>query len=403
VNVLVISHMYPKNYNPAYGIFVHQQLQALKQEGIHTCVLSPTPWAGFPLTLFLPRWHRYRAVPRAAEVEGITVRYPRYLAFPGGYLFDSSGRRAYRAAAGIFRELLEAQAAESPFDLIHAHTALPDGQAALLASRCFKLPYVLTIHGQDFQQVIHRSPANRRAVEEVLEGAARVFLVSEKLLRLGEKHFPQLSEKFQVISNGINSALILKAPSPLAEAYKGRKIITSVSNLKKTKGITYNLRALKPLVKKHPELLYLIIGDGPERASLEAQVKNLGLKEHVRFLGALENKQVMEYLSFTAIFSLPSYNEGFGVVYLEAAAHGCPLIACRGEGIDGVFRDGESALFVERRDTKSVREALCYLLDNPAKARALGEKARKLVLTHYTWEANARATKEAYDAVLNRE
>jgi len=103
------------------------------------------------------------------------------------------------------------------------------------------------------------------------------------------------------------------------------------------------------------------------------------------------------------IFSLLSWREGFGVVYLEAMAHGKPVIGCQGEGIEDVIAHGKNGLLVKPRDIDSLVEALDFLLSHPEEAKAMGERARKLVLENYTWEKNAEKTIKVYKEVLNGE
>lgn len=101
------------------------------------------------------------------------------------------------------------------------------------------------------------------------------------------------------------------------------------------------------------------------------------------------------------IFILPSWNEAFGVVYLEAMANGKPVIACQGEGIDGIIKDKETGILVKPKDVDSLVKAMDYLLGNPDEARAIGTRARKLVLENYSWEKNAEKTIKVYQEVLN--
>jgi glycosyltransferase involved in cell wall biosynthesis len=98
----------------------------------------------------------------------------------------------------------------------------------------------------------------------------------------------------------------------------------------------------------------------------------------------------MEYMSICNIFSLHSYQETLGLVYLEAMAHGKAVIGCVGQGVDGIIIDGETGLLTKPRDEKGLLCAVDLLLANHDKANEIGQRARKLVLKNYTWEGNAR-------------
>jgi glycosyltransferase involved in cell wall biosynthesis len=121
----------------------------------------------------------------------------------------------------------------------------------------------------------------------------------------------------------------------------------------------------------------------------------------VEFLGQLSHKKVMEYMAVTDIFSLPSWNEAFGVVYIEAMAQGKPVIGCQGEGIEDFVEDGKTGLLAKPKDVDSLVKALDFLLSHPTEAQEIGKRAGDLVLKHYTWEKNAEKTIEVYQEVLN--
>jgi glycosyltransferase involved in cell wall biosynthesis len=194
---------------------------------------------------------------------------------------------------------------------------------------------------------------------------------------------------------------VIRAKSELLSNYKNWRILLSVSRLIKTKGIDFNIYALKSLVNKHKNLLYIIVGDGPERYNLEKLVQLLDLTKYVRFAGAMPYDKVMEYMAICEVFTLPSWQETFGLVYIEAMAHGKPVIAVQGQGVDGIVVHGETGLLVKPRDINSLVEALDFLLSHPDEARAMGERAREVVLANYTWEKNAEKTIAVYREVLN--
>jgi glycosyltransferase involved in cell wall biosynthesis len=96
------------------------------------------------------------------------------------------------------------------------------------------------------------------------------------------------------------------------------------------KGIDYNIKAIQALSKKYPFLNYKIVGDGVEKDRLARLANDLKMNEHIEFLGRKTHQEVMKYMAECDIFSLPSWNEAFGVVYIEAMAHGKPvIIACK--------------------------------------------------------------------------
>lgn len=398
MKVLVVSHMYPSVFNEIAGIFVHQQVKELIKQGCEVKVVSPIPWAPFPIKHLSAKWRAYAAIPNLAHWEGVEIYHPRYISFPKAYLFEYSGHFMHRDIKDLVNKIYD----QFKFDLIQAHVALPDGFAAMLLKQIYNKPLVVTIHGQDLQQTVYTNKQCKKALSKVFAQADRIITVSEKLKNIAFKEFG-FSEKITVINNGITAdKLVFKETeiSELGTEYAGHKTILSVSNLIISKGIDLNLKAIAQLVEKHPKLKYVIIGDGLELSNLRTLMSDLKLNKQVEFLGRLSHELVMKHMAVADIFSLPSWNEGFGVVYVEAMACGKPVIACQGEGIEDVVTDGETGLLVKPKDVDSLVNALDFLLSNPEEAQAIGERAKRLVLENYTWEKNAEKTIKLYEEVL---
>jgi len=394
MRVLVISHMYPSTFNEAAGIFVHDQVKELIRQGCEVKVVSPVPWAPFPLNALSDKWKSYSSIPHQIEWEGVEVYYPRYIAFPRDAFFASSGRRIYL----MFKSLASEVHKHFRFDLIHAHVALPDGSAAVLLGEKLQKPVVVTIHGQDLYRTIHKSTTCKAAISSVFEKAAAVITVSNVLKGLADKNLG-FDSKTRVISNGVALDKV-RSEGAGAERVQGKTIL-SASYLIPRKGIEFNLRAVSRLAVKHPDIRYRVIGGGPETDRLKKLASELGLSGRVEFLGHLSNADVMKHMAEADIFSLPSWDEAFGVVYVEAMAHGRPVIGCKGEGIEDVVEHGKTGLLVIPRDVSSLADAMDFLLDNPDKARAMGEQGKELVLSNFTWEKNAGQIIELYEQVIS--
>ncbi|HUV06628.1 MAG TPA: glycosyltransferase, partial [Spirochaetia bacterium] len=252
---------------------------------------------------------------------------------------------------------------------------------------------------QDFQQTIYRGRRYRKRIEEVIRYSNKTVTVSGKLMRIAEVKLGIDPKKISVIANGIDPGELSLKKSGAGGRYEGRTVILSVSHLERIKGLDLNIRAISHLKDRFPDLYYLIIGEGEERDALELLVKDLHLEDRVEFLGELPHHEAMEYMSCCDIFSLPSWNEGFGVVYLEAMGHGKPVIGCRGEGIDGTVRDRETGMLAEPRSVESLADSMDYLLSNRAEADRIGMNAKKLVLENYTWEKSAQTLLALYGKI----
>src|SRR5680860_159382 len=226
MKVLVLSHMYPSTFNEAAGIFVHEQGRALVAKEIEVKVVSPVPWTPFPINRASKKWNAYSRIPEKAIWDEIEVWYPRYLTFPRAWSFASSGERMYRGIKDTVAEIYR----EFPFDLIHAHVALPDGYAGVLLTQRFKKPLLVTIHGQDLQHTVARNTACRHAVSYVLDSASRTVLVSQKLRQLASKYL-SVRDKLVVVYNGVDPQEVISRPAESINQQEQGPTLLSVSNL----------------------------------------------------------------------------------------------------------------------------------------------------------------------------
>lgn len=391
MKILIISHMYPSSCNPMAGIFVHKQALALKKAGCDIKVVSPVPFAPFPLNVISRKWKEYAKVPKHTVMDGIDVYYPRYLEFPRGFLFHRSGFFMALGIKSTVKKIYES----FKFNIIHANVALPDGYAAMITARDYPVKKLITIHGQDFQNTINKNESCRKALDKALESSDGIITVSSKLRNIVKDK--SYYNKISVVYNGIDIQAVEAEKSVRAD----RINIISVSNLKKTKGIEYNIKALASLVKRYDNLHYYIIGAGEEEANLKGLAESLNITRSISFLGKKQHQEVLKWVAACDIFSLPSYREGFGIAYIEAMSLGIPVIGVKGEGIADIIINKENGLLVERQDINSLKEALSFLIENREKGIEIGEKAKALVLNHFTWKENAEHIVNIYNN-LNR-
>ena len=385
MRVLCLSNLYPNEQNPLRGSFVKAQVSSLAQLGSQVKVVSPVPAAPAPLRFLVKKWRGYAGVPAVVDERQEEGFHPRYLLLPRNLFFEYSGWFYYHGT----RKLIEALRGVWPFDLIHAHTVLPDGYAGMIFSRVFKKPLIITIHGRDLQDTVTRSVRHRKIILEALHSAGVVVNVSQKLAEACRRYLGEHG-KIKVVGNGFNPDELYRGYSPLREKYRERKIILSVGSLRKTKGHDLTLRAFKAVKEQFNQVVLLIIGGGEERENLLNLARELGIGEAVEIIAPLPHNTVMEYMSVCDLFVLPSWSEGFGIVYLEAMAHGKPVIGVKGQGISDVIRSGVNGLLVEPADQGDLASAIFALLKDGGFAGELGARARDTVLREYTWTCSAR-------------
>lgn len=395
MKILYLSNLYPNQLDSVRGSFVRSQVFALAQMDCQPKVVSPVPLAPFPVGVFMRKWQDSHKVPASLVDEGIEVFHPRYLLLPRNLLLQYAGWTYYLATKKLVNRLYR----EWGFELIHAHTAFPDGYAAMLFSRIYKTPFIVTIHGRDLQDIIKRSAGCRKAVLETLRKASAIVNVSQKLSGLCQAYVGQRAN-MNVVGNGIELSDLYTGQSPIRNAYKGQRLILSVGSLKKTKGHDLTLHAFKALKLAFNDIRLLIIGGGEEAKNLQELAHMLNIADSVEFIPPQPHPTVMEYMSVCDLFVLPSWSEGFGIVYLEAMAHGKPVIGVKGQGVEDFVTSGKNGLLVEPLDVEDLAGAMAALLKDKEFAGRLGVNGRETVLTHYTWQDSARKIKDIYSSLL---
>lgn len=396
MKVLIISHLYPSKNNPSYGVFVHEQVKELKKQGCDVTVVSPVKYVPFPLKHVSSKWCKIADIPEQETLDGVKVYHPRYPSFPKNLLFHQSGQLMYLSIRKVIRNLHQLY----KFDMIHAHVALPDGYAAHKISRELNCPFLVTIHGQDFQKTINYNENCKKNIELTLNESAKVILVGSKLKRLLKEAKFNGQINYDIIPNGVDFDRITVTNTKNNYFVSQGPRLLSVSNLYPEKAIDDNLYALKMLTEKYPDVEYNIVGDGPEREKLEALVDELDLGRNVKFLGAFTQKEVFNIMSQCDVFSMPSINEAFGVVYIEAMSLGKPVIGCIGEGPQDIISDKENGFLIERNNVEQLASTLDLLFNNKKLQEEIGRRGKVTVEERFKWEIVAKDIIKEYKKIL---
>jgi len=183
--------------------------------------------------------------------------------------------------------------------------------------------------------------------------------------------------------------------------------ILHVARLVDMKGTRYLIRAFAALARRHSDIDLVVIGDGPLNRALHALAKSLELGRRVRFLGALPHAQVLAWMRKAAMLVLPSVHtatgrvEGLGIVLLEAAATGVPVVAsCVGGIPEGVI-DGQTGFLVPERDIDALSRCMSELLDEPATRLRMGVQARGFVEQRFDIRRQSETLENLYDNVIS--
>jgi glycosyltransferase involved in cell wall biosynthesis len=362
MRVAIVAEFYPRAEDPVLGVWAHRQALAAREAGADVRVfvlhrLVP-PKADFSLGAL----RRKLAQPRRAELDGLEIEYVSFASPPRGPTYGTWGRWAAPALGRALRR--------HAFDLVHAHNAVPAGDAVRRTGRAE--PLVVSVHGGD---VFFTAKKWRAPVEETF-GAARIVLANSAGVAAMVP-----ARDVRVVHLGTDLP-----PAPTA----GGAAVVSVGHLVARKRHADVLRALPPGVP------YEVVGDGPERPALERLARELGAD--VTFHGQLEPARALEVARRCAVFALPSTDEAFGVAYVEAMAAGLPAIGCAGEpGPEEIVRSGGGMRLVPPGDVPALRTAIEECLRDRA---TLGAAARDTVEREFTWRRCGAATVAAYEDAL---
>ena len=349
-----------------------------------------------------------RALDRRGVVQTVVTTRP-----PTAPHLQRFGKHARVLRLGLpvrrFRQLYGLQAAmlapilASRADLVHVHLGedlaiLPVGMAT---AKLHRLPLVLTIHMSlrytlvitDFRSAVLKKLGGlveqwgERSADAVLVITPRVArqLVSEGLEE----------DRVHVVPPGVNPALFT---GPFEDPFPsiGRPRVAFIGRLAPQKGVRTLLEAARLL--RAPGAQILLVGDGPQRPTLEREVRRLGIGDVVHFLGFVSHERVPAVLAHADLLVLPSLYEELGTILLEAMWEGVPIVASRTGGIPDIVDDGVNGLLVSPGDSETLARAIDRLLSSPDLARRLGEAARERA-KRYDWEVLAERVLEAYRGV----
>jgi len=252
-------------------------------------------------------------------------------------------------------------------DLLHVHYAIPHATVAYLAKQILAdegiyIPVVTTLHGTDIT-LVGSDRSFAPVVAFSINQSDGVTAVSNHLRHQTCEQL-KIKKEIEVIYNFIDFARfsrLNKEHFRKAIAPDGEKILVHISNFRKVKRIEDAIKTFEIVQKKVPSKL-LLVGDGPERPRLERMTRELGLYEHVRFLG--KQDAVEEILAVADLFLIPSSNESFGLAALEAMACEVPVISSNAGGLPEVNIHGVTGCVADVGDYESMAQHALMLLED---------------------------------------
>lgn len=407
MKILIIASYFPKPFNRVMGIWALQQAKAFKNIGIEPIVISPTPYVP-KIIAFNQKLRNYSNISYMVEDDGIKIFYPKTLRYSQlNKIYDKfPALEAFPILMSI-NKLVDKIIKEEKIDLLYCHHPLIEGYVGTILKRKYKLPLVVVEHSlTDINRAL-KNNLRRKYYKKVLDECDIAIAVSSRVKREMEKfYYDKRSEKIKVVLNGAESYDVLNQAQALEEQSRDNKLnnvikIISVGALTERKGHLYLIYALKELMEKGINNFECnIIGDGPLREQLDRVTKKLNLEDRVKILGQRPHNEVIQKMKSSDIFVLPSWDEPFGIVFIEAMQIGLPVIGTLNEGISDIIRNRENGVLVEKKNYKELAAAIEFLMKDSNARKTIAKNGYESV-RQLTWENNVRKNMEIFNYILN--
>ncbi len=346
--------------------------------------------------------------------DGVTVRHVHAGPFEGLTKNELPGQLCVFA-----REVLRAEASQplGHYDVVHSHYWL-SGQVGALARDRWGVPLVHSMHTMakvknealadgDTPEPLARVIGEEQVVEAADVLVANTDLEAKQLINLYDAD----PGRVEVVHPGVDTDMFRPldpAARAAARAARGIRddavVLLFAGRIQPLKAPDVLLRAVAELVQRRPELRDRLVvpvvggpsGTGLERpASLAALAAELRIDDLVRFVPPVQQTELAEWYAASTLVAVPSYNESFGLVAVEAQASGTPVVAAAVGGLTTAVRDGRSGLLVDGHDAHTWAEAIGRIVADPAFRDRLAVGARRQA-EQFSWEATAAQTLEVY-------
>jgi len=271
-------------------------------------------------------------------------------------------------------------------DLIHINGVGPTDFFHLTTTQAHKAPVVVTLHNPWLSQA-------DAIVAQTLRAADWVVGVSAAILDRGRRLTPEISDRCSVIYNGVAPPFPPPKPLPFVQPR-----LLCLGRLVPDKGIDVAINAFGLIINRFPHARLTIAGNGPLRSDLEQQAIRQGVGHAVDFIGWVVPDSVPSLINDYTIVLMPSRQEPFGLVALEAALMARPVVATRVGGLAEIVVHEQTGLLVENEDSQALAESAALLLSEPEIAVQFGQAARRRAQDVFSWEQHIAS----YDALYRK-
>ena len=301
-------------------------------------------------------------------------------------------------------------------DVYEAHNASAYAFLKALRKRSPKPPFIQIVHGvlrDEYYQTLKSgslSPREKLAnlltwklsqlEAESARNATLVIAVSNDSANKAVQLYDLNKTKVRVVPNGVDPERFkpTEGDSALKDnlGLRDKHVILFVGRLIPRKGLHFLINAAKPVLKERNDAMFVIVGDGPLKSSLDSHLRSLGISKNFLLLGDVKEHLLPSLYNCADIFVFPSVQEGQGIALLEAQASAKPIVAFNVGGVKEAVRQSVSALLVEEGNSRKFAESILKLLSDFALRKRMGANGRKFVLANYTWRICAENMLKIY-------
>lgn len=280
-------------------------------------------------------------------------------------------------------------------DIIHTH-GYKTNILGFLVSKLFGIPIVVTVHG--LYPIKTKTNLRQRLSLMLLKHFDRIIAVSSQMNTVLKSK--KVSSKKIINIRNVPPINVEEHSSNIGTLREeigipsNLKVLGFVGRLEYIKGCDLLIQAVSKIHSTNLDFCLVVVGDGPERKSLDLLVRKLGLKKYVYFCGFRNDiKNVFQSLD---LYVLPSFNEGIPLAMLEAMSHGVPVVATRVGGIPEVIKDKVNGILVPPRNPEALAEGIMEALSSPEETAKRVIEAKKTIQNEYSIEQWIKKIQNTY-------
>jgi D-inositol-3-phosphate glycosyltransferase len=383
--ICLVTHYFPPHVGGIETVAAEQSKRLAKMD--------------YKITVLTSKPHKNYASP---AVKGVKVLY-----YPTHGLIEKIGLpypiprvKAYSLFKAVIKKC----------DLVHSHGhPYPSSLLACKIAKQFKKPFIVTQHNTfiDYDNWLNLAESiNDWTIgTTVLKNADKVIAVSkatkEYVLRLGARE-----EKTSVIYNGVDADFFQPMNKEQCRNKlnlpKEKTIFLSIRRLVYKNGLNTLIEAASHLVRERRDLVFIIVGTGPDRGYMESRIEELKLSHNVKLAGFVSDEQLPYYYSSADCFVIPSSSgEGSPMVLLEAMACALPVVSTITGGTAEIIRESINGFLVSPKDSKALANALSKVISQGADRLSMGRGNRRAIEKKFTWDNNVKQIHEIYKECLD--